>query len=83
MSYTSMRSPVPQSTLLCIRSEDTGEVRELSPRLTRFRGLRWSPDGRSILTVGADLKDRRGAFLIDVETGEIVADFLSKFVASN
>jgi Tol biopolymer transport system component len=61
---------------LCIRSENTGEVRELSLRLTRFRGLRWSPDGRSILTVGADLKDRRGAYLIDVKTGEVISDFI-------
>jgi Tol biopolymer transport system component len=74
LAYTSRRSPVPRSTLLCIRSEETGEVRELLPPLTRFRGLRWSPDGRVILTRGADLKDRRGAFLMDVQSGEVIAE---------
>jgi Tol biopolymer transport system component len=76
LAYISKRSPVARSTLLCIRSEDTGEVRELSPPLTYFRGLRWSPDGRSILTIGADFEDRRGAFLIDVQTGKLIADVI-------
>ena len=76
LAYTSVRSPVPNSTLLCIRSEDDGTVRELSPRLTQFRGLRWSPDGKSVLTVGTDLKGRRGAFLIEVQNGEVTSDFI-------
>lgn len=80
LAYTSGWSPVPRSTLLCIRSQETGEVRKLSPPLTRFRGLRWSPDGRAILTIGADLKDRRGAFLIDVQNGEVILDFIRPYL---
>jgi Tol biopolymer transport system component len=80
LAYTSGQSRVPQSTVLCIRSEDSGKIRKLSPPLTHFRGLRWSPDGRAILTIGTDLKGRRGAFLIDVQNGEVIANFIRPYL---
>jgi Tol biopolymer transport system component len=76
LAYTSGQSRVPQSMLLCIRSEETGKIRKLSPSLTGFRGLQWSPDGRSILTIGTDPEGRRGAFLIDVQSGEVIDDLI-------
>jgi Tol biopolymer transport system component len=33
-------------------------------------GLRWSPDGRSLLVLGRDLGDRFGIYRIDADTGE-------------
>ncbi len=57
-----------------IQSLDTGTERELSPTLTELRGLRWFPDGRSLLTMGQDLKLlRRGIYRIDAQTGEVAA----------
>ena len=62
-----------------IQSLDTGTERELSPKLTGLRGVRWFPDGRSLLALGRDLKGRRGIYRIDAHTGEtaaLVADAL-------
>jgi Tol biopolymer transport system component len=61
------------SGVLCIRSLDTGEERDLSPKLSFFLGPRWSPDGRSILLVGFDRQRRPGVFLVDVESGATTA----------
>ena len=55
---------------LAIRSVETGEVREISPKLTRFDDGQWSPDGRWFLTHGRDVKGRSGIFQIDAETGD-------------
>jgi Tol biopolymer transport system component len=59
------------SSVLCIRSLETGKARELTPQLKSFGGLRWSPDGHSILVYGVDEKDKRGFFTIDVQTGNL------------
>ena len=58
---------------IVIRSLETGEERELSPKLTQLgRFPQWSPDGRSILThavgTGAAGKKRNGLHQIDTET---------------
>jgi Tol biopolymer transport system component len=50
---------------------DTGDVREIRPKLQYFFFPRWSRDGRSFLTPGTDLKGRRGAYRIDAQTGEV------------
>lgn len=55
---------------LAIESLDSGTRRELTPRLTFFSRLRWSPDGGSILTNARDDQNRGGLFRIDLESGE-------------
>ena len=57
-----------------IRSVETGEVRELPrqlPYIQYYRGLRWSPDGRSILVKGKDNKGRWGLYELDAQTGAV------------
>ena len=73
------------SGVLCIRSLDTGEERDLSPKLSFFIGPRWSPDGRSILLLGFDRQRRPGIFLVDVESGattSVVQSGVSVFPAT-
>ncbi len=62
---------------LSILSLETGKQEELYPRMTSMSRLRWSPDGRSILTSGWDERDRRGLYRIDAQTGDISAVVLS------
>ena len=56
---------------IVIRSMETGQTRELEPPLQYFFFPRFSPDGRSFLTPGTDLKGRQGTFLIDATTGDV------------
>ena len=64
-----------------IQSLDTGTDRKLSPTLTRLRGVRWFPDGRSLLTMGQDLKLlRRGIYRIDAQTGGVKIRYLPEFI---
>jgi Tol biopolymer transport system component len=61
---------------LHIYSLKTRGVREVPCELKRFRNLRWSPDGRSILVTGFDRRNRQegysgGLYLIDVEDGKV------------
>ena len=74
LAYVSMR-PSPGSArrrgVLVIRSVETGEERELHPEASLANtdlppNLRWSPDGRSILS-GRDLQ------LINVQTGDVTS----------
>jgi len=68
---------------LWIRSVDTGEVRELKPKLGYFFFARWSPDGRELLTRGSDLRGRNnGLYRIDVQTGEATL-VVSPFAANS
>jgi len=55
---------------LVVRAMDTGQVRELRPKLQYFFFARWSRDGRSFVTAGTDLKGRRALYRIDAESGE-------------
>ena len=57
--------------VLTIRSMDSGETRELQPRLAYFVGLSWAPDGRYFAVYGTDLKGRAGVFRIDARSGDI------------
>jgi Tol biopolymer transport system component len=59
------------SSVIGIRSSDTGDVRELRPSLSYFRGLTWAPDGRSLVVFGTDLKGRDGVFRIDARMGDV------------
>jgi len=73
LAYTSRRDPVlgSRSSILAIRSMETGEVRELRPKLTQISWLRWAPDGRSLAVEGIDLKGRQGIYQVDVQTAEV------------
>jgi Tol biopolymer transport system component len=56
---------------IVIRSLDRGEVRRISPKLSRLTRLYWSPDGRSFILRGNDLKGRPGIFRMDLQSGEL------------
>ena len=57
---------------LWIRSAETGQVRELKVKLGYFFFVRWSPDGRELLTVGSDARSRNnGLYRIDTQTGDV------------
>ena len=74
LAYVSRRSG---ATVIGIRSE-TGDVRELRPALNSYPpAVRWSADGRSLLTHATDVKGRQGLFRIDVETEAVVPIVLS------
>lgn len=76
LSYLSERGPVPEvgSALLCIRSLQTGEVREISPPLHSFGlRIRLFPDGQSFLARATDAKGRQGLYRIDAQTGEVAS----------
>jgi Tol biopolymer transport system component len=57
---------------LGILSLETGQLRELSPDLSRFGFPRWAPDGRSISVEGTDKEDRIGIYRIDVQTAAVL-----------
>ncbi len=75
LAYASRRST---GNVLVIRSVETGEERDLSPKTTvdvarKYYKLapQWSPDGGSILVTGKDRKDSDGLYLVDAETGNV------------
>ena len=71
LSYSVVRGSSRNSSIaLAIRSIDTGDVREIFPKLAYFDDGKWSPDGRWFATRGQDLKGRWGIFQIDAETGD-------------
>lgn len=63
-----------ETPALLILSRETNEVRELDPRISgglNFNFVRWSSDGRSVLSTGLDENGRSGALIsIDARTGE-------------
>ena len=74
LAYISMRKTEqsgPNTCVLCIRSEQTGEVRELYPQIKGSWILRWSPDGRSIFIAAGPKKGRQGLYMIDLQHGDI------------
>jgi len=74
LAFTSGRGPTPsllQARILCIHNFETGEERELFPKLKSIGRLKWSPDGRSILATGSDYEDQSGLYIIDVQTGNV------------
>ncbi len=70
-------SPSPSAVVLRIRSVDTGETRELYPRLNMGSNagagdLRWFPDSRALLVRARDLTtNRMGLFRVDSQTGAV------------
>lgn len=74
LAYVSQPVPVGFGTdpsALVILSLDTGQQRQLLPRLGGLGRLRWSPDGLSIMALGRDVAYRLGTFRIDVQTGKV------------
>ena len=74
LAYFSQRGQrLVDPLMIVIRSVETGEVREILPRLPYiqdYRGLSWSPHGQSLLVSGRDDKGRFGFYQIDAQTGE-------------
>jgi len=73
LAYASDRSPVPpveRNRTIVIRSLESGQERDVTPKLARFRQLLWSADGHSFLIVGQDMKGIEGIFRVDVQSGE-------------
>ncbi len=74
LAYVSERPTGSQTEssyyIVCIRSNETGEVREVTPPiLSPFFQIHWSADGRALFAAMAD-KTIRGLFKIDIQTGE-------------
>lgn len=59
------------SRFITVLAMDTGEERELNPRLAHMERLAWSPDGKSLLVSGADRRSRGGLFRVDAESAEM------------
>jgi Tol biopolymer transport system component len=80
MVYKALRGPTERPTheAAVIRSMETGQSRELRPKLAYFGPLAWSPEGRSLLTLGGDLKGRAGIFQVDPENGDARALLLDR-----
>ena len=81
LAYLSQRGFLPfgvGSSVLSIRSLESGEERELSPRMNYINRLRWSPDGRAFLVIGRDKKNCWGIYRIDAETGAVTPVVQSK-----
>jgi Tol biopolymer transport system component len=55
---------------ICVRSTETGAVRELASKLDQVADVFWSPDGRSLLATAQHPPGSFGRFLIDVQTGD-------------
>jgi Tol biopolymer transport system component len=78
LAYVSRRTPVVRQfgyrwggTVLCIRSLETGKVRELHPDLSLFGYPVWSPDGKSIYLVHWNEDDEIELSGVDAQTGDI------------
>jgi Tol biopolymer transport system component len=70
--YSSSMPTIRARQTLGILSLETGQLRELSPDLSRFGFPRWAPDGRSISVEGTDKEDRIGIYRIDVQTAAVL-----------
>ena len=63
----------PDSRVI-IQSVETGEEHDFSPELQHIGGIRWSPDGRSLLVVGTDKSRLYNQSLVwmDTQTGDVI-----------
>ena len=64
--------------IVAMYSPQTGQVRDVSPALNMYPPVvRWSANGRSLLTNGRDLKGRQGLYRIDADSGVVAPIVLS------
>jgi Tol biopolymer transport system component len=71
LAYQVRRRSQRGTPVLAVRSEATGDVRELRLDLNYFQWPRWAPDGRSLIVSGQDRKARPGMYRIDAQTGAV------------
>ena len=73
LAYYSKREAAG-STVLCVRSPETGEERDLPLQLSLNRPHlnrpRWRPDGRVLTVLAADQLGRGGIYRVDLDTGQ-------------
>lgn len=71
LAYVSSRAQTGREiTTLAIQSAESGAlIRELHPQLTYAEFPHWTPDGRSLVAYGWDLKGGSGTYGIDAQTG--------------
>jgi Tol biopolymer transport system component len=72
--YSLNKGPVGnRSQVLVIRSEETGQTREITPKpkLPFWHTPILSPDGHRFAVTGADQNGKSGVFAIDSESGEV------------
>ncbi len=71
LAYVSRQGPGPMGTgsVIVVRSLATGDERTVTSDMSTFQGLRWSPDGRFLLTSGTDKRSNSGIHVVDVQTG--------------
>ncbi len=67
--YLAFPSSVRGVNTITIQTADGGQVREVTPRVSRLQFPRWSAE-HFMTFQGVDLKGRQGIFLMDVRTGE-------------
>jgi len=70
LAYVSRQGPGPVGTgsVIVIRSLATGDERTISPDMSTYQRLRWSPDGRFLLVAGTDWRSNSGIHVVDVQT---------------
>ncbi len=77
LAYVSNPTSFSSDVVLRIHSVETGETRELYPRLNMTESvvytgdMHWFPDGSAVLVRARDLANRRGFFRIDSQTGAV------------
>lgn len=79
LAYVAMRGSLQNdrySRVLVVRAMESGQERNLRPRLFSFIEPRWSPNGRAILVRGADTRNREGLFVVDPASGQTRAAVL-------
>jgi Tol biopolymer transport system component len=72
LAYVSERqagSASKSSYILCVRSDQTGEEREVPLPIESFWRMHWSADSRAVFAAMSD-KANQGLFKIDIQTGK-------------
>lgn len=83
LSYLSRRSLLQghywyYDARIVVRDLETGEEREIAPKLSSFGFPCWSPDGRFFLAVGRGRNGHSAVFKIDSKSGDTKAVFERK-----